>query len=540
MAVIAGVLLCVIYGSFLLHPITLVTADLGRHVKNGEFLMRGASADASLPARSVLRHNFYSYTEPDLPLVNHHWASGILFYIVWQGFGWTGVHLFFITLSLAAFLIFYSVAVSRAGAGIAALMALAIIPLLAERTEIRPEAFSYLFSGVFLWVLLRFREGKISFRACALIIFIFEVLWANMHIYFFLGPLLAGAFLLESLLEPSGRKQRSFRWAGLAGLGALGALCSPFGVRGVTYPFTILRNYGYRLAENQPVWFMEKLMHDPNFTIFKLVFWFSIGALLVLPFVAYGALRYAKRIPEGMIGQGMRYLRQNGALILIFAGASAMAWLQIRNFALFGFFTLPITAGGLAYVFKEGARRYRRELAAGAVALLTLVLFVALSGDVQKFFPYWRQFGLGLEKGDSGAADFFKREHLTGPILNNYDIGGYLIFHLFPEERVFVDNRPEAYSVSFFRDTYIPLQESQEAWKQALGRYGFNVIVFSHRDATPWGQHFLITRIQDPEWVPVFADAEVIIFLKNTKANSPAIEKYAIPRENFSVVGQRQ
>lgn len=573
-ACIVALLLCCIYGSFLLHPITLVTADLGRHVKNGEFVFHRAdafsvdraasvlsrslthslrsgfarenptgflvapsSADISPVGRniSVLHRNFYSYTEPDFPVVNHHWASGALFYALWKQFGWMGVHVFFIALSIAAFLIFYSLAAERAGTGVAALAAIAIIPLLAERTEIRPEAISYLLSGIFLWVLLRYRESKLSFRAAAIILGVLEILWVNTHIYFFLGPLLVGAFLVESLVKRSFRGSTAFNWAALAGCASIGALVNPFGVHAVTYPFTILQRYGYRLAENQPVWFMEKLMHDPNFTIFKLVFWIGAIGLAALPFMAYGGLAYMKRSSGNRGDHAIVYPHRNIASLLLFAGIGAMAWLQIRNFTLFGFFALPLLAGALTNVFQEIWAKYRRELAAVSLAIVTLVSFIAFSGDVQKAFPHWRQFGFGLEAGDSAAADFFKRERLAGPILNNYDIGGYLIFHLFPRERVFVDNRPEAYSVPFFQDTYIPLQESEEAWKRALERYKFNVIFFSHRDATPWGQRFLIQRVQDREWVPVFADKQVIIFLRNTEANSAVIEKYAIPRENFSV-----
>src|SRR5439155_19342363 len=36
--------------------------------------------------------------------------------------------------------------------------------------------------------------------------------------------------------------------------------------------------------------------------------------------------------------------------------------------------------------------------------------------------------------------------HIQGPLLNNFNIGGYLIHYLFPQHRVYVDSRPEAYT----------------------------------------------------------------------------------------------
>ena len=57
----------------------------------------------------------------------------------------------------------------------------------------------------------------------------------------------------------------------------------------------------------------------------------------------------------------------------------------------------------------------------------------------------------GLARGVQGSAKFFQNEGLKGPVFNNFDVGSYLIFYLFPEERPFVDNRPEAYPVEFFK-----------------------------------------------------------------------------------------
>ena len=40
-------------------------------------------------------------------------------------------------------------------------------------------------------------------------------------------------------------------------------------------------------------------------------------------------------------------------------------------------------------------------------------------------------FGFNLEKNINSSAEFFKNTKISGPIFNNYDIGGYLIYHLY-------------------------------------------------------------------------------------------------------------
>ena len=109
---------------------------------------------------------------------------------------------------------------------------------------------------------------------------------------------------------------------------------------------------------------------------------------------------------------------------------------------------------------------------------------------------------------------FFEENKLKGPIFNNYDDGGYLIYGLYPKEKVFVDNRPEAYSTEFFSEDYIAIQEVDELWQKELAEYNFNVIYFYRNDLTPWGQKFLETRAKDPKWELVYSDDFFLIFTR--------------------------
>ena len=493
------------YGVFLTHKINLVTADLGRHLKNGEVFVRTGH---------IVATNFYSYTNPDFPTLNHHWGAGALFYLISRVGGLAGAQLFFIGVSMAALAIFLCVAVQRIGLGAAALIAVPIIPLLAERTEVRPEALTSLFASLFFWLLVRFWRDEKQWK-CLWLLPALMVLWVNTHIYFFLGFAIIGTFLVEYLWKRQWTRFK--RLVCVFGATLLAALANPFSLSGVLAPFTIFKNYGYDLVENKSVLFLERLtMHNPNFLIFKIVF----GLLFVSFLVA--AIRRYKEIPI--------------SYVLLGAGFSTMAWFAIRNFTLFGLFALPILAKNSSLIIpirREGApERIRQKIAA---TLLALLLLITLSGDWARYFPYWREFGVGLESGNAAAADFLNGENVQGPMFNNYDIGGYLIHYLYPREKVFVDNRPEAYPVAFFKETYIPMQEDETRWREAEQRYGFNAIVFSYRDATPWAQKFLITRIQDPSWIPVFADPQVLVLLKQNERNKRIITRYEIPRDRFRV-----
>jgi hypothetical protein len=145
-----------------------------------------------------------------------------------------------------------------------------------------------------------------------------------------------------------------------------------------------------------------------------------------------------------------------------------------------------------------------------------------------------RNFGIGLENGELAPIEFIKTNHIKGPFMNNYDVGGFMIFGLFPTWKVFVDNRPEAYPKEFFQNTYIPMQENETKWAEEMSKNKFNAIFFYRLDYTPWAQNFLIHRVKDPLWAPVFVDNKTILFLQRNEENKEIIKKYEIPKEVFN------
>lgn len=501
------IIILAFYALTLAQPINLATADLGRHIKNGEMVSKDLA---------VLKTNFYSYTYPDFPFINHHWLSGVIFYLIYSLGGFLGLSLFFIFISLATFYLFFHLAWKYANFTIAALLSVVVIPLLATRSEIRPELFSYFLAGLFFWLLFNYQNKKLAFK-WLWIIPVLEALWVNLHLYFALGIFLIGVFWLESFLKV--RKvggMREVREIGvILGLSLASTLLNPAFLSGALHPLHIYENYRYRVLEEQTFWFIENIMVYPPAFYFKIV----LGVFLLSWFIKAKEIIKGKNIPV--------------AVFLISAILTALGLVMVRNFALFGLFALTVTAinvRSLANLKIEMGAEYRNLVLPTTLILLILVMVV-----INPNFWASKNFGLGLQEGNDSAARFFLENNLQGPILNNYDIGGYLIFYLYPKHKVFVDNRPETYPGSFFQDVYIPLQENDEKWQEADQKYHFNSVFFYRRDATPWGQNFLVKKIQDPNWAPVFVDDNNIIFLKRNETNLEIIKKYGLPKSMFTV-----
>jgi len=511
-AVLAILLGC--YGFFLVNKIDLTTTDLGRHLKNGEVAINSVLND-SKTFDQLLKSNFYSYTEVDHSFINHHFGSGMIFYLVEKFFGFQGLSLFFIITSLITFALFFELARKNSNIIIASLTALLFIPLIAERKEIRPEIFSYLFIAVFFWILWHYRKKLIS-RHWLFILPIIGIIWVNLHIYFIFGLFLIGVILTEEILDRTSKNKEKVKdLFSVFILTALGFLAQPNGIKGILYPFNIFKEYGYRVVENQSIWFLEKIgiINNPNLLLFKITFSFLILSFIFLFFLN----------------------RKEFSLNFFILGTTfgIMAALALRNFTLFGLMALVILSYNLKKILEK--TNFHPEFNKA----ITIVLFLIIVGfnlvNNQQNIKDENK-GLGLSFNNNASAEFFTKQNIKGPIFNNYDIGSYLIYNFFPKEKVFTDNRPEAYTNAFFQEIYIPMQEDEKKWEEQDKKYGFNSIFFSHRDYTSWGQKFLIDRINDEKWAPVFVDQYAIIFLKRNDLNEDIIEKYEIPKNFFKEI----
>lgn len=497
--------------------IDLTTADLGRHIKNGEIILReGLNSQ-------VLYTNYYSYTQPDFKFINHHWAGGVIFYLLelWGGFELTSV--FYIALGVLTLLIIFDASRRMANFWVALGVSSALLPLMMSRTEVRPEMATYFFSAIFFWVLNRqmntdFKTDKHGYRLLWMLPII-TLLWVNIHIGWFFGPLLIILFLAGELWESRQIfNQRIKFYVILLALCGVVSLINPNGLWGALYPLNVFKNYGYLVVENQSIRFLESLKHTAglHFTLIKTVM--AVAGIGII--AAFIKLR----------------TKVNITLILLGVITGIMSWFGIRNFPFFGFFALPV----LGYLIKiwlpeeKGNPLTQRVTLSIAIPVAIFLFVISLSQTYQAIQARGPAFGIGLLPGANDSAEFYNQNKIAAPLFNNYDIGSYLIYHL-KDQKVFVDNRPEAYKADFLQGVYVKAQEEGEAWRKLDEKHNFNSIFFSHRDFTPWGQAFLIARVQDSAWAPVYVDGYNIIFLKRNVQNNALIKKYELPKSMFSV-----
>jgi hypothetical protein len=292
----------------------------------------------------------------------------------------------------------------------------------------------------------------------------------------------------------------------------------------------ILQEVTYPLLEQQPLlYFLRLYWYDVYFMfesgvvgtgadlsrIVSFAQHLHFALLIVLIGMVVGALGSTKLWKENIIG----------VLFLFVFGVGCL--LMVRVVPIFGYFVLSFGAGAWERVIS--LRVHGRGQGVRRVLWLVLGIWigVGLLFRANTYHPIAANQtvgAFGLKRKINASAEFFKTQGLKGPIFNNYGIGGYLIHHLFPDEGVFVDNRPEAYSDRFLNQLYVSIQQNDAVWRVVDKQYQFNVIYYLKTEGGSLATTFLGRRVKDVDWAVIYDDPEVVIMLRRTSQNKPLIE----------------
>ncbi len=498
---IVGILFLVFLGYF--HEITAINQDLGRHLLTGELIVEN---------KNVPKINLYSYTFPDFPFINHHYLSEVIFYLIFQVSGFGGLLLFTTILMVTGVGILLTSARSYASAIPLSFVSLLYLPILFERTDLRPEILSYFFFILFIVILFRFHERNTRWIYLLPAI---ELLWVNSHIYFPLGLGLLGLFAIDNLFmsRKNLKNEQTLTLLTITILSGAITLINPNGLSGALYPLSVFQNYGYTIEENQTLFLLESLgFHKASFLPFKLSIFLLFTALL---------LTFKKTRPIDWL------------LSILFTIVALMA---VRNFPFFVFATLLPFSRSLSYLYSGFLTSLSQKyILSSALPPLIATILVGIGIWQGITLTTKRPLGAGVPQGASKAVAFFEQNNLRGPLFNNFDIGSYLSYQLYPEEKVFIDGRPEAYPASFIQDVYIPMQEDPSTFTKIDTKYDFNTIFFSHTDQTPWAKIFLKSILANPDWKTIYLDPMIIILVKDTNSNKEVIDKYAMSTDQLQM-----
>jgi hypothetical protein len=479
--------------------------DLWWHLRTGQWIVETGHVPHSDP---------FSFTRAGHAWVSHEWLSEVVFYELWKHAGAAGLIVLSAIITTAGFMLLYLRCPGKKhwAAAATAFGALASAP----SWGVRPQMFTFTLASLLLWLVESGNKSGNKKDRPRLLLWIppLFLLWLNLHAGFALGLALLFAYGLGLILETAAgntpwKNARPIILRVLLLLLACLALVplNPSGVQLYRYPFDTLRSSGMRSFIGE--WFSPDF-HEWLYRPFLLVW------LLLLI-----ALASSRSRPRGRVIVPL--------LLTSFAALDA-----VRHIPIFILVAIPVIAAALPVV--RGSRAGGSHPSPGAQGRgapvsswfrpsfnLAVLILMAMFASVRWVSLARNQDAREAEQFPQKAVAFLRASGQPRRIFVYYDWGGYAIWKLYPEYRVFVDGRADLYGDDLLRQFKTAVQ-LRTGWRDVLDSWKVEAVLVPPSSAL--SQALLL----DPKWHVAFVDSKAIILVRtNPPPEIPALSRALSP-----------
>jgi len=477
-------------------PGMLGDGDTGWHLRTGEWIL----ANHRVPTQDM-----FSYTKAGQPWFAWEWLWDV-------AFGWLNLQWGMAAVILASLLVicFTSVLLFRLLRRQCGNPLLAVVVMFfvtggsAVHWLARPHLFTLLFTVVFFSILERVKEGRTQ-----LLWYLpgLTLLWTNLHGGFFVGLILIGAYaagqLLTALFEASADARREAARRGLPYLAtaagcALVTLVNPYTYHLHAHIFEYLTD---KYQRKNIVEFQSFNFHHPATVFFEPMLLLGLAAVvwslmrrdyvytLLIAGWAHLALVAVRNTPIFMIVASVPVAMMLQQLVVELPGKNLANWLRLGAARLQRF----------AADFGETDSIPRMHIASAAAVGLLAALFYAPNAPAKCRAEYDRR------QYPAKAVAMLQRAGASDTIFTEDAWGGYLIYRLYPANKVFIDGRSDFYG-STFNEKYLDVMNVRYDWEKNLDQYHVNTILL------PPTASLASTLKESRRWRPVYDDGVAIVF----------------------------
>ena len=486
----------------------LADADIGWHIRTGELI---------LAQHAIPRTDPFSSTMQGQPWFAWEWLYDVGLGLVHRTMGLNGVvWLAALVMSLTFSLLFGRLL--STGTGLPLALPLWLLALWASSIHAfaRPHITSWLLTMSWFIALDEWEQGRTKpwvrwFFPLSM------VLWVNLHGGWPLGLVLIAVFALAACIE-SLKSRDEFerilcrnraRGMGVAlGLSLLATAVNPYGFSLHTH---ICRYLNDSFLMNRIAEFRSPDFHGSGQRCFAVI--------LLLTLLAFAANRSRIRVSNWFIVPLMAYAGSYAArnvptaaqLLVLIAGPSlwqAVIELSDRPAASGWVRAGAGYAAGLATRVTEQERHLKGRVWSAATTAVTLLVCIA-GGRVGSQQVLRSQFD--TQHLPVSAAEFLRQEKNPGPLFGPDQWGGYLIYALYPQRRVVVDDRHDLYGSQRFRE-YDVLVQGSPGWQAVLARWNIETVVVQS-DSTLAN----LLRQLPRQWRTVYDDSVAVVMQRNTE-----------------------
>jgi hypothetical protein len=416
--------------------------DYWWHLRTGQYIVQ---------THSIPSHDIFSFTVLDKYWLMHEWLSEVVIYLSVSHLGYTVTLGLFILITLISFALMQRLLLRLRTPPMAAVLLVTLgLMISAPYWTVRPQVLSWAFTALFISVL--FQQRKPVWPLVPVM-----TLWANLHLEFVLGLVVATLWFLSRVWERHA-EHTDFQWrSGALFVIACAAatLLNPYGpllpLHAVpAAPFVGGGNDLKSISE-----WASPNFHDP------------IHAPLLLGIMLLIALTITGRVRDRFA-------------VLLALTFTVFALYSSRFQPLFAIAFLP--AAGLAArdlpVFQRRARPQSRSAVNWALIGLTAMAVLVAIPSLPNAQVYRQARSEGRLSYPKAALTWIEENRPDANVFANYTWGGYILNGLYPRGHVFIDGRSEMYGKRVI-DDYRTIIAANDGWQELLESSGANAVVVS-------------------------------------------------------------
>lgn len=487
------------------------------HVYNYDFWWHLATGKYIVENKSLPQNDPFSYTSHETfsqrksIILKGNWLAEVIFYKVYMFLDLKGI-IILRSLLLLLFLFFVFLSIKKQGASdlVALILTAGVFILAKSFPGERPQLFTFVvFSSIFYLIEdFRIRRSKKIFFIPVLILVL-----SNMHpgyivCIFLISLYLSGEGVLYVL-------KKDFSNEGFRAL---------FIVWILTIMFALLNPNG--LSAFREIFFIGK--HTEGIVEFMPTFYIYTNK--------FKPIDYSYIIFLVFSLLSVRYFRKIGLVhMLVLIVFTVMSFVAIRYVIFYMCVAAPILAKIIINfreekIFEKLFRILKpREGFFYLIACIIGIFLIFNSIPVLARYEFKADTSFAAPKG---AADFLENLQIKGNMFNEYGFGGYLIWRLYPDKKVFIDGRslePDVYD-EYKTIASVGVKQDQ-SWEDIIKKHIISSIVMP--PLMPRGEVYPLVEelFEREDWTLIYNDQLSLIFLRNNSENQHIVDRFAIDKK---------
>ena len=465
---------------------TPLDSDMWWHLRAGE---------QTWTSRQVYTQDTFSFTRQGQEWLNHSWLSQVMMFLLFESGSYLALSIWVaVTVVSSMALIYFQMEGHPLLRGAILILAGAVASVVWSP---RPQIMSLLFFGILSYLLYLYKWRRKNYLGLLIPVFI---LWSNLHGGYALGIILLGTMIAGELFNKilSGNSDFDLGWNEIkvllfwSALGILAVLVNPFGIGMWKIPFNTVG-----------VVALQDLISEWASPDFHQLFQQPMLWLLFLVFISIGKSKQAI----------------DGTDLVSLIVFSWFAFTARRNFGPFAMISAPIISRHLFTIVADwkksnsGAEDKLNSLlssSAGKVTsatrnwinlIIICLLLVAVGWKAAEVSKATFVSDKERELFPFEAVDILRNTEEPGRIFNEYNWGGYLIWHL-RDYQIFVDGRTDLFGDEII-GVWTHIMNASPGWEEKLNSWEVDYLLVS----SDWPLRLVL----DDSWEVIYSEGNTLL-----------------------------